>query len=96
MHKRDHLLITAALFGGQKVAERYAWVHDWLDELANRGVSLLKHRQYRHHGKALDTEFVLFMATRRPDADRTLARKIAEQHILDDMTLIPPDESWYV
>lgn len=61
MYRQEHIQITAEKFGGMKVALEYAWVHDWLDEMARSGISLLKHRQYRHHEKALNDQFVPFV-----------------------------------
>ncbi|MBL8026826.1 MAG: hypothetical protein JNL74_10475, partial [Fibrobacteres bacterium] len=93
MHKSEHLLQTAEFFGDIALATEYEWVHDWLDELANKGIALHKHRKYRHHREALDTIFMDFCALKHPTSDHELAYKIAEQHIVDDMGFIPDDQS---
>ena len=94
MHKNEHLLNTAEFFGGMEVAKKYGWVHDWLDEMVTKGVSILEHRKYRHHEKGL-REFEAFARKAFPKADIQLALKIARQHILDDMGFMPRDETEY-
>lgn len=61
MYRQEHVESTAEKFGGMEIALEYAWVHDWLDEMVRLGVSLLKHRQYRHHEKALNDQFIPFV-----------------------------------
>ncbi len=92
MYKKTHIKRTAEKFGGMEVAHQYAWVHDWLDEIAHSGVSLLKHRQYRHHEKAINNQLIPFVETNYPEADMDLAIQIARQHIIDDLGVVPSSE----
>lgn len=92
MYKNEHIKITAEKFGGMENAMEYAWVHDWLDEIAKTGININKHRQYRHHEKALEDQFVPFIEKFHPEANLNLALSIARQHIMDDLGAIPRDE----
>lgn len=93
MHRHEHIESTAEKFGGMEISLEYAWVHDWLDAMVGLGVSLLKHRQYRHHEKALKEQFIPFIEKNYPEADEDLAVQIARQHIIDDMFVIPKSEA---
>ena len=92
MFRSGHIKSTAEKFGGKKIAESYEWVHDWLDSVAQRGVKLNKHRQYRHHERALRDEFISFIKDHHAETDMDLALQIARQHILDDLGCIPENE----
>lgn len=95
MYKEEHIERTSELFG-REIAMQYAWVHVWLDDMVRLGVSLLKHRQYRHHEKALNEQFIPFVQQSHPQADLELALKIARQHIIDDMFFVPKSEADFI
>jgi hypothetical protein len=57
MMKSGHLKSIAGKFINWKIAREYEWVHDWLDGCVAKGISLKKHRQYRHHKGTLGLMF---------------------------------------
>jgi hypothetical protein len=95
MYIKEHIQRTKDLYGEQ-IANEYTWVHDWLDEMAQRGISLLKHRQYRHHEKALKEQFVPFIKANYPEAEIEVALNVAKLHITDDEGEIPKSELDYI
>jgi hypothetical protein len=82
MLRAEHIKSIAEKFD-KEIAREYEWVHDWLDGCVAKGISLKKHRQYRHHEKGLK-ELEIFSQSERPDANLEIVLKVARQHIIDE------------
>lgn len=94
MLKPEHIKSIAEKFD-KEIAKEYEWVHDWLDGCAAKGISLKKHRQYRHHENGLK-DLKKFLQRERPDADLEIAMKVARQHIIDDIGHVPENEAEFI
>jgi len=94
MIRADHIKSIAEEFDGD-IAREYTWVHDWLDEFAVKGISLRKHRQYRHHEEALK-DLEKFARKKHPRSDIEIVLKVARQHIRDDMGHVPENEVEFI
>jgi hypothetical protein len=82
-HPVFHAQSTARTFGGDW--QSYMPIHQWLDETKSSFTDF-RHRSLRHHRQGVDLLIELGI---QGTLDRSTAKAVAEQHIIEDCGRIP-------
>lgn len=91
-HPYFHATRSAHLFGGKP--DDYLAIHDWFDE-SKAHIGDFRHRALRHHSEGIFLCASIFGATLTNSDGRTVpVRTIGEQHVKDDLGMIPSAADW--
>lgn len=91
-HPYHHSISSAKKFGG--VPEDYQPIHDWFDATKQHYANW-RHRALRHHSAGIYEAEQVFGATITTSTGRAVpVRLIGEQHITEDLGLIPTVADW--
>lgn len=91
-HPFHHSISSAKKFGG--VPEDYQAIHDWFDATKQHYANW-RHRALRHHSAGIFEAEEKFGITITTSTGRQVpVRLIGEQHILEDLGVIPTVADW--
>ena len=91
-HPYHHSISSAKKFGG--VPEDYQAIHDWFDATKEHYANW-RHRALRHHSLGIfDAEQVFGTTITISTGKKVPVRLIGEQHITEDLGLIPTVADW--
>ena len=91
-HPFHHSISSAKRFGG--VPEDYQAIHDWFDATKEHYANW-RHRALRHHSLGIYEAEQVFGTTIQISNGRNIpVRLIGEQHITEDLGLIPTVADW--
>lgn len=91
-HPYHHSISSAKKFGG--VPEDYQAIHDWFDATKEHYANW-RHRALRHHSLGIYEAEQVFGTTIQISNGRNIpVRLIGEQHITEDLGLIPTVADW--
>lgn len=92
-HPYHHAISSARKYGG--VPEDYQAIHDWFDE-SKAHMADFRHRALRHHSEGIFMAEKIFGTTITNSAGRVVpVRYIGEQHVKEDLGLIPTMADWF-
>jgi len=91
-HPYHHSISSAKKFGG--VPEDYQAIHDWFDATKEHYANW-RHRALRHHSLGIYEAEQVFGTTIQISNGRNIpVRLIGEQHITEDLGIIPTVADW--
>jgi hypothetical protein len=91
-HPYDHARSSVKKFGGTE--NDYLPIHIWFDE-TKKCVPDFRHRALRHHSEGIFLCESIFGITIQNSAGRMVpVRLIAEQHVREDLGIIPTPGQW--
>lgn len=91
-HPYQHAVSTAKKWGGK--AEDYLAIHDWFDA-SKAYYADWRHRALRHHAQGIfECERVFGSTVTNSLGQRIPVRVIGEQHVREDLGLIPSVQDW--
>lgn len=92
-HPYHHALSSVQKWGGKP--EDYQAIHDWFDE-SKAHMADFRHRALRHHSEGIFMAEKIFGTTITNSAGRVVpVRYIGEQHVKEDLGLIPTMADWF-
>ena len=91
-HPYHHALSSVRKWGG--CVEDYQPIHDWFDE-SKAHMADFRHRALRHHSEGIFMAEKIFGTTITNSDGRVVpVRYIGEQHVKEDLGLIPTVADW--
>jgi hypothetical protein len=91
-HPYHHALSSVQKWGGR--VEDYQPIHDWFDE-SKAHMADFRHRALRHHSEGIFMAEKIFGTTITNSDGRVVpVRYIGEQHVKEDLGLIPTVADW--
>lgn len=91
-HPYHHALSSVQKWGG--CVEDYQPIHDWFDE-SKAHMADFRHRALRHHSEGIFMAEKIFGTTITNSDGRVVpVRYIGEQHVKEDLGLIPTVADW--
>jgi hypothetical protein len=91
-HPYHHALSSVQKWGGSP--EDYQPIHDWFDE-SKAHMADFRHRALRHHSEGIFMAEKIFGTTITNSDGRVVpVRYIGEQHVKEDLGLIPTVADW--
>jgi len=91
-HPYHHALSSVQKWGGR--VEDYQPIHDWFDE-SKAHMADFRHRALRHHSEGIFMAEKIFGTTITNSNGRVVpVRYIGEQHVKEDLGLIPTVAEW--
>src|ERR1700694_2013500 len=91
-HALKHAQSSARKFGGK--AEDYLPIHNWFDE-SKAFMADFRHRALRHHAEGIFMAEKIFGAVIvNSDGKQVPVRFIGEQHVKEDLGMIPAVTDW--
>jgi hypothetical protein len=92
-HPYHHALSSVNKWGG--CVEDYQAIHDWFDE-SKAHMADFRHRALRHHSEGIFMAEKIFGTTITNSDGRVVpVRYIGEQHVKEDLGLIPTMADWF-
>lgn len=92
-HPYHHALSSVRKWGG--CAEDYQPIHDWFDE-SKAHMADFRHRALRHHSEGIFLAEKIFGTTITNSDGRVVpVRYVGEQHVKEDLGLIPTMADWF-
>jgi hypothetical protein len=92
MHPLDHAKSSAKKYGGNY--EDYLKIHEWFDA-SKELMGDLRHRAWRHHTAGIfECERVFGKFITNSQGKRVPVRVIGEQHVVEDLGIVPTLEAW--
>lgn len=92
MHPYHHALSSVKKFGGS--VDDYLPIHNWFDA-SKSGFADSRHRAMRHHSEGIFWCEETFGYTIKNSDGKTIpVRVIGEQHVLEDLKVIPTMKDW--
>lgn len=93
-HPWHHSLSSARRFGGKP--NDYVSIHNWFDETKSHLASW-QHRALRHHSLGIfDCEKLFGVVITNSDGVPVPVRQIGEQHVVEDLGIIPTPGDWLI
>lgn len=91
-HPYHHSLSSVKKYGGKW--QDYAAIHDWFDE-SKAHLADNRHRAARHHSEGIFMCEQIFGKTLKLSTGKRIpVRWVAEQHVKEDMGIIPTLADW--
>lgn len=91
-HPIEHANSSARKFGG--VPQDYLPLHQWFDESKSM-MADFRHRSLRHHAEGIFmAERIFGVAIRNSEGRVVPVRYIGEQHVREDLGIIPSFQDW--
>jgi hypothetical protein len=92
-HPYHHALSSVRKWGG--CVEDYQAIHDWFDE-SKAHMTDFRHRALRHHSEGIFmAEKIFGTCITNSDGRVVPVRYIGEQHVKEDLGLIPTMADWF-
>jgi hypothetical protein len=92
-HPYHHALSSVRKWGG--CVEDYQPIHDWFDE-SKAHMADFRHRALRHHSEGIFLSEKIFGTTLTNSDGRVVpVRYVGEQHVKEDLGLIPTMADWF-
>jgi len=91
-HPYHHALSSAKKYGGKP--QDYQAIHDWFDE-SKKFLPDIRHRAMRHHAEGIFMcESIFGVTITNSDGKQVPTRFIGEQHVKEDLGMIPTVTQW--